>query len=747
MVPTPKPMARSTRGDGIWRNDTRTNWTDENAQDAQSWQQDTFAVFQGEAGTVTVEDSNGQVSVGGIQFGVDGYTVVGDRIVLNADDGQTVVRVGDGTADGADYSAIVEAELTGDMGLEKTDLGTLVLTGENTYSGGTTITNGAIVLGNGGTSGTIAGNVAIGDDAGLIFNRSDEYVFGGVIAGAGQVGQIGTGTTVLTADSSAFAGNTEVINGGLQVDGSLGGIINVRNGALLDGSGSVGEVVVHAGGAIGAGTSGSIDSFNVGDLTFNGGSSYVVNVAADGTGDRLLSSGEVIINGGVVDANAGTGQYSDQTRYTIITADDGVTRGGANEGFDGVTSNLAFLTPSLEYDADNVYLVMDRNDFSFCLPGSTANQCATGDGVESTGPGSELYDTVVNLTDPEARDAFNQLSGEIHASAMTALIEDSRFVREATGDHMRGAFGGVGKPQQVITYEPGIDLKDPTPRAVIVDAEEAQGLALWTRGFGSWGEFDGDGNAADMERDIGGLFVGADVPVFDNMRLGVVGGYSRSSFSVDDRNSSGTSDNYDLGIYGGGQWDQLGVSFGANYTWHDISTDRSVAYRGFSDSLSADYDARTIQVYGDVGYTIDVGETSFEPFAGVAYVNLNTDGFTETGGAAALTGFGNEMNTTFTTIGVRAAQDFDLGEVQMTASGMVGWNHTFGDDTPTSTHQFAGGSPFIISGVPLADDVAVFQAGLDTAINDALSIGISYSGQVGDGVSDHGVRGNLSWKF
>ncbi len=69
-----------------------------------------------------------------------------------------------------------------------------------------------------------------------------------------------------------------------------------------------------------------------------------------------------------------------------------------------------------------------------------------------------------------------------------------------------------------------------------------------------------------------------------------------------------------------------------------------------------------------------------------------------------------------------------------------------GDTTPTSTHQVAGGSPFTISGVPLTQDVAVFEAGLDTAVNDQLSLGISYTGQVGDGVSDHGLRGNLSWK-
>jgi len=40
------------------------------------------------------------------------------------------------------------------------------------------------------------------------------------------------------------------------------------------------------------------------------------------------------------------------------------------------------------------------------------------------------------------------------------------------------------------------------------------------------------------------------------------------------------------------------VTAGAAYSWNSISTKRAVAFNGFADQLSADYDAGTAQVFG-----------------------------------------------------------------------------------------------------------------------------------------------------
>lgn len=186
---------------------------------------------------------------------------------------------------------------------------------------------------------------------------------------------------------------------------------------------------------------------------------------------------------------------------------------------------------------------------------------------------------------------------------------------------------------------------------------------------------------------------------------------------------------------------------GVAYTWHDISVLRSVAFPGFSDQLRADYGAGTTQAFGKLGYRIDAPTVSFEPFANLVYVNLRANSFNERGGAAALISFGANTDVTFTTLGVRASTDFTVGGIVATARGTLGWRHAFGDTTPLSSFAFAGGNVFTIAGVPIAQNAAIIDAGLDLAIAPSATIGVSYNGQFGGGALDQGVRGNLTVRF
>ena len=175
------------------------------------------------------------------------------------------------------------------------------MTGENTYTGETTINDGTLQLGNGGTTGSITGNVA--NNGILAFNRSDSVTFGGVISGAGSVQQNGIGTTVLIGNNT-YTGGTIINAGTLQLGnggtaGSITGTV-LNNGilafnrsdfitfdGLISGTGSLAK--------LGSGTLTLSDS-NIysGGTTIAGGTIVTQNASALGTGPVAFGNGTAL---------------------------------------------------------------------------------------------------------------------------------------------------------------------------------------------------------------------------------------------------------------------------------------------------------------------------------------------------------------------------------------------------------------------------------------------------------------------
>ncbi|MBZ9868429.1 autotransporter outer membrane beta-barrel domain-containing protein, partial [Mesorhizobium sp. CA15] len=652
--------------------------------------------------------------------------------------------VGTATVDGAGSTWTN----TGNLDVGEFGTGTLTISNGGAVSVGGIVTiasqAGSIgTLNFGGVAGAAASATGIlnaaavqfGAGTGAInFNHTDtNYTFASAIGGAGTINQI-AGNTNLTADSSAFTGATNVSGGRLAVNGSLADSLVTISGGILGGNGTVGGIAAHSGGTIAPGN--SIGTLSVaGNIDQAAGSIYQVELTSTGQSDLIHATGAATIAAGsVLDVvKTDAAPYVAGTHYTLLQADGGVAGNYSLTGDIGT----AFLGLVDSYDANHVYL--DVVQKTFAQVGLTPNQIATGGGAESLGAGNPLYDAIAVLpTEATAQAAFDQLSGEIHASAKGMLLEDSRFIRDAATRRISAAFGDADAAAlPVMAYGEG------GPEMVAADTDR---FAVWGQAFGSWGHTGSDGNAAAFDRSTGGLLVGADSLVGD-WRVGAIGGYSHSTFDADARRSSGAGDNYHLGLYGGTNWGAIAFRTGVAYSWNSISTKRAVAFNGFADQLSADYHAGTAQVFGELAYKADAGRFKFEPFANLAYVSVDTDGFTEKGGGAALTSASSTTNATFTTLGLRTSTGLTLGNIEATARGTLGWRHAFGDVTPTSTFAFASGDAFAIAGVPVARDSVVIDAGFDLPISANATLGLSYTGQFGSHTADNGAKANLHLKF
>lgn len=583
-----------------------------------------------------------------------------------------------------------------------------------------TIQNAGLIEGANGEAVDLGG----GDDT-LIVNTGGKFI-GLVDGGAGTdtVDLDGTGTFAggvnfeildvkgdwtLTGTQSYSNGAT-LESGKLSVDGTLDADLTTKAGTILAGNGTIGSASIF--GTIAPGHS-------IGTLTFTGdyqqqaGSTYEVELDSTGKSDLITVDGATTLAGSVV-VKPASGQYKLGTQYTILTAQTGITG-----GYTSATDSMPFIDFALASDANNIYLDVTRSNVTFQSVAITSNQRKVAAAIDRLGSNSAVLNSAANATNEEAaRRAFNSLSGEIYASANGIMLEDSRFLRDAVMDRVRN------------------------------DLEDKSRGGLWGQAFGSQGTYSGDSNAAGVDRTIGGVFVGVDTKAGSFGSIGIAAGYSHASLDDDGRNSSQERDDAHFALYGGGRWGALGVRWGAGYTWADLDTKRRFDLGGTTDQARSNQTAGTAQVFGELGYHIGLAGVDFEPFAGIAYVNLNTDDFHEAGSDAALKGFGDNQDLPTTTLGLRAATNVIMqsGTI-LTTHGMVGWRHALDDVDTSQTLAFSGGSPFSIEGVPIARDTLMLGAGLDVNFSPDLSVGLSYSGEIGDDVQDHGVKGNLSWKF
>src|SRR5699024_8014975 len=146
---------------------------------------------------------------------------------------------------------------------------------------------------------------------------------------------------------------------------AVAGMIHVGTHGVLGGFGTVGGIDLS--GTLATGH--SIGTLHVtGDVTFRPGSQWTVDVAADGRSDALDVGGDTHILGGSVLALGADGDWQPRTEYTVLTA-----KGDVDGQFDSVSSNLAFLTPSFDYGAHAVTLILERNSVDFTEVARTPN--------------------------------------------------------------------------------------------------------------------------------------------------------------------------------------------------------------------------------------------------------------------------------------------------------------------------------------------------------------------------------------
>jgi autotransporter-associated beta strand protein len=362
-------------------------------------------------GAQTLTLSNAANTFGGVIGGTGGLTLAGGTEILtgaNAYSGATTIgagtlQLGNGGSTGsiagdvtdngalvfdhiysAGISGLVSSNISGSGSLTQAGAGTLILTGNNTYTGGTTISNGTLQLSNFGTTGAIVGNVT--DNGVLVFNRTDNVAFSGTVSGSGSLTQAGTGTLILTGNNT-YAGDTTISGGNLQLgDGGTAGSIvgNVTNigynsslvfdrsddwsyGGIVSGSGGLvkmgndtlamtgantytgpttveaGTLKIAAGGALG------FTTISVTNATFE------IDAGATVSGSAALGAGAVLDNAGIFFTKFAGSSAAHVTSLnaavTVVNHDGGLIEGDSTQAGLNIPAILLGTNSILTNDA------------------------------------------------------------------------------------------------------------------------------------------------------------------------------------------------------------------------------------------------------------------------------------------------------------------------------------------------------------------------------------------------------------
>ncbi|WP_246504753.1 autotransporter outer membrane beta-barrel domain-containing protein [Microvirga antarctica] len=439
-----------------------------------------------------------------------------------------------------------------------------------------------------------------------------------------------------------------------------------------------------------------------------------------------------------------------------------------------ITSGLpSFVSASLAYSDTRVALNLTSQMAQ--QSGLTFNQASTGGAVDRAFNAGTLADTgnatasalgrLYGLSASQLPAALGSLSGEIHASEQSVLVNDGVFTRELLLSRLRqlsydgtqGAESALGYSGDMLSYRADPRAAPKSAGGTFASASKAPlaydrtaGLAVWAQGYGSWGNLDRNGNASSVSTTLGGVVGGFDKRIGADTYLGGALGYSQSTTSIGALASSAQADSGLVAAYAGSSFGAFKVRGGMSYTLSQVDTSRVVVFPGVSDSAHAQYNAGLFQMFGEVGYGIALGKVALEPFAGLAWAHLDSRSFTESAASIGLTGGGASPDVGYTTLGLRLATEMVLGNgMVLVPHASIGWQHAFGDVTPAARMGFAGiaGSPLSVTGVPLATNSALLDVGATLQVTDAVKLNLSYIGQLADGAQQNAVKGGLTWNF
>lgn len=544
----------------------------------------------------------------------------------------------------------IQAKIDGklyDGSLIKRGEGTLIMTGSNTYRGGTTVEGGKLL----GYSNSFG---VSGDDG---------KANGKVVVNGGTFG-------ILETYNDQFTMKGEIERG--------------------DGTHSV-DVVVNEGGTFQI-TAGQ--DVTMGKLEFKEGAGFTVG------------SEDVDV---LKEAYAGKAQTGTVTTTGVTGADLAV----ANPDY-------AFFKTELKAEGNKLTGTLSRDETkSFATYAQNANGQAIAGALEGAAGGA-LYDALIGASKGDVAKTYNSLGDDFILNTRNAGIVNGMTLSRAIKDQATG----IGEGRKV-------EMADGTAR-------------LWATGVGSWSAL--DYGQSDMDSDFyAGLF-GAEVDVCSATKLGLFFGAGSTDNKAGDNKVE--SDDIHFGAYGVTNFsDVVNATYGFVYSHQSADATRALQVGSQLGMNAFSGDTDITQIFAEAAYTgLNTDAYSIEPYFGLSWIHAESDGFNEQVGTMAFSTTTEDQDVQVTTLGVRGAIPFTMGETKVALKGDVAWNHFFGDTEAEASMALAGSGVAHLKGGELGDMASV-GLGVEAQVGKMTTMGLSYTGAYDGDITSHGISANVRFNF
>ncbi len=444
---------------------------------------------------------------------------------------------------------------------------------------------------------------------------------------------------------------------------------------------------------------------------------------------NLTSEGSATINP-VIGIDAGEGTY---TFANGVSAEAGTAEFGENSL--KLSQNNALYNVSFGEDKNT--LNVSKKDSgevasSVISAGGTASDANTinawvggnADASSLTGASravAEHLHTLAQTDQASMVNAAKALAPETAAMVQANATETAHQVFSAVGTRLSGgsmSTGGEGMSSGDSIFKRG---------------------AMWIQGLFNHAEADDTNRAKGFDADSEGIAFGAEKYINDDTKLGI--GYAYTTSDIDGFMRTTDVDTHTAIAYGEYKPSDWYVNAIATYGWSDYSEDKNVA----GMPVKADYDVNSIGLQAMTGYDLDLCGTTFTPEAGLRYVNIRQDSYTDTAGQRVSE---NTSDILTGVIGAKVKKNFALENgMNLRPEARLAMTYDMFNDANNSVVTLANGAGYTVNGEAL--DRLGFEAGvgLTADVNDNVELSLGYEGRFRDNYEDHTGLFNAKYKF